>query len=214
LKTSRLVSFWADKGDLSTKVLTAVMQAVNLSPGIGWVRGDQAIDPKVLQDTERLRIENAELKQRLAEIRSEQVTFPQGLIGPDETIELTVSGYIQNNQQKETLPDQQAIVKLGDLFVYIFDRLLVEPIEHALKTIVGRAAAAVGLSNSFREKAVYSIGSRDVRTLRFQYEALGLIQAQGQVSVQPFRQEYVAWTVTEKGRRYVAQTMAIRRAGA
>lgn len=31
-------------------MIIAVTQAVNLSPGVGWVRGDQAVDPKTLQE--------------------------------------------------------------------------------------------------------------------------------------------------------------------
>ena len=34
----------------------------------GWVRGDRAIDPKILQQNERLRMENADLRKRLDEI--------------------------------------------------------------------------------------------------------------------------------------------------
>ena len=62
LKASRVVDFWFDHNDLATKVVIAVGQSVNLAPGVGWVRGDQAVDPKVLQDFERLRRENEELK--------------------------------------------------------------------------------------------------------------------------------------------------------
>ncbi len=68
LRKSRIVDFWSDYGDLCTKVVIAAGQSVNLAPGVGWVRGDQAIDPKVLQDFERLRRENEELKQRLSEL--------------------------------------------------------------------------------------------------------------------------------------------------
>src|SRR6266849_1359234 len=68
IRKSRIVDFWSDYGDLCTKVVIAAGQSVNLAPGVGWVRGDQAIDPKVLQDFERLRRENEELKQRLSEL--------------------------------------------------------------------------------------------------------------------------------------------------
>ena len=56
LATSRIVAFWNNVSDLRTEVLTAVTNAVNLAPGAGWVRGDQAIDPKILQEMERLRV--------------------------------------------------------------------------------------------------------------------------------------------------------------
>jgi hypothetical protein len=86
LQTGRIVEFWRDANDLCAKVLIAVGNAVNLRPGVGWVRGDQAIDPKVLQETERLRIENAELRQKLADSSAEDVAFSR-VISPS-TMEL------------------------------------------------------------------------------------------------------------------------------
>jgi hypothetical protein len=62
LSRSRIVDFWVDPHELCTKVVIAVAQAINLSPGVGWVRGDLAIDPKVVQELELVRIENEELK--------------------------------------------------------------------------------------------------------------------------------------------------------
>ena len=45
LKNSAMVDFWEDPGSLAASVVVAVGQEVNLNPGIGWVRGDQAIRP-------------------------------------------------------------------------------------------------------------------------------------------------------------------------
>jgi hypothetical protein len=81
LSGSRLVDKWTDRNDLCTKVVIAVGQSVNLAPSVGWVRGDQAIDPKLLQDFERLRSENEQLKQQLRGLNTFpriKVTDPQG----------------------------------------------------------------------------------------------------------------------------------------
>jgi hypothetical protein len=53
LSKGRIVDVWNDPQDLCTKVVIAVARAVNLSPGVGWVRGDQAVDPKTLQELVR-----------------------------------------------------------------------------------------------------------------------------------------------------------------
>jgi hypothetical protein len=80
LQAGRLVEFWREASDLCIKVLIATANAANLKPGVGWVRGDQAVDPKVLQETERLRIENAELRQELTEPVSTEVLFVDKII--------------------------------------------------------------------------------------------------------------------------------------
>ena len=73
LSKGRIVDFWEEPQDLCTNVVIAVTQAINLSPGVGWIRGDQAIDPKVLQDSERIRIENEQLRLRLSELEGSEL---------------------------------------------------------------------------------------------------------------------------------------------
>jgi hypothetical protein len=67
LSQGRMVNFWTDPQDLCTMVTVAVGNEINLSPGVGWVRGDQAIEPKMLQEMERLRTENEDLRTRLVQ---------------------------------------------------------------------------------------------------------------------------------------------------
>jgi hypothetical protein len=88
LKANRVVDFWSDHNDLCTKVVIAVRQSVILAPGVGWTRGDQPADPKVLRDFERLRRENDELRQRLSEQSASRVTFPNELPSPNEPVNL------------------------------------------------------------------------------------------------------------------------------
>ena len=91
LKTGRVVDSWMSKDDLCAKVVIAVSNSVNLYPRVGWVRGDNAIDPKVLQETERLRIENNELKDRISKFQgSLAVEFDPSISGPDSAIEITI----------------------------------------------------------------------------------------------------------------------------
>jgi hypothetical protein len=133
LKTGRIVVFWRDASDLCTKVLIGVANAVNLRPGVGWVRGDQAIDPKVLQETERLRIENAELRQKLADALPGELTFDPNLLGPTDTMPLSVR---IGGQQPAALE-----VGIGDIFVVAYDPILSGPPEEDMSYHLGVAAA-------------------------------------------------------------------------
>jgi hypothetical protein len=90
LAKGRIVDFWNAPQELCTKVVIAVVNATNLTPGVGWIRGDQAIDPKVLQELERLRVENAELIRRLTEVNATEVSFPSNLPSPSEKVTLSI----------------------------------------------------------------------------------------------------------------------------
>jgi hypothetical protein len=96
----------------------AVTQAINLSPGIGWVRGDEAIDPKMLQDLERIRAENDQLKARLFALESEDVTFPSKWAGPNEEFEFSIT---PNFGQE---PSMKATSTWGKLFFNEIEQIL------------------------------------------------------------------------------------------
>ncbi|WP_137045056.1 DUF4062 domain-containing protein [Pseudolabrys sp. FHR47] len=217
LKTSRIVSFWSDINDLKTKVLTAVTNAVNLRPGTGWIRGDQAIDPKLLQDLERLRIENEELKARLSEVNGADISFPDHLAGPDHEITFAVTLH----RHKQTPSGGDAIVKtetvnvvasIGQILLAIVDEIIKEPSEYSLRRTIGEALLAIAGRNE-RETSG-EVSPNDVTNLRFHIEALGLIQAIGKESTSDMfgrltTNHYIAWVITDKGRKFVSLHRAI-----
>lgn len=57
-----LVDFWENPDELSAKVVVALSQEATLNPGTGWVRGDQSIDPTIINELESLRKENSSLR--------------------------------------------------------------------------------------------------------------------------------------------------------
>jgi Domain of unknown function (DUF4062) len=212
LAQDRIVDFWSDPLDLCTKIVIAVTQAVNLSPGIGWIRGDQAVDAKVLQEAERLRIENVELKKRLSENEIHEIKFPPHLAGPDTmfdfdiTITATKAGTLAD-QVDTGAQNKLVTARIGDVFVKLFDRLLTTPSEYRLREAIGRAVTELGLGPPESNRR-YEISLDQVMQLRFQLEALGLITAEGVPGTRPYM-EYIVWAITEKGRRYVTQIRAI-----
>jgi hypothetical protein len=214
LARGRIVDFWAGSEELCTKVVIAIAQAINLSPGIGWIRGDQAIDPKVLQEMEKLRIENAEFRRALSELNAGEIQFPPNLVGPDDELNFTLDlAYKDPGNLAQTLRTDTTTVgaPIGGVFIGIFDRMLTEPSEYALRSAIGSVLAH--LTSRQEQNVEYSIPLNEVIKLRFHLEALGLIKAMGGEtgSGLGFRQNYIAWTITEKGRRFVTQARAIYR---
>jgi hypothetical protein len=198
LKASRIVDFWTDLNDLCTNVLVAVTSAVTLSPGIGWVRGDNAIDPKVLQEAGRLRIENEELRKRLAEFQVQELTFDPTILGPDDEFPLSVQ------LRDETFDPHMTI---SQIFVGIYDHLLSGPQEINLGYYMGVVAAV------FAGKTEPNVGvhmeSQEIARLRNQLEALGLIETQSAL-LGPGG-SHIIWSVTPKGKRYAMDYNVLRR---
>ncbi|MCK1395852.1 DUF4062 domain-containing protein [Bradyrhizobium sp. 1] len=211
LSKSRIVHFWTDINDLCMNVLVAVTSEVTLAPGAGWVRGDQAIDPKLFQELERLRAENEELRKQIAETDPNKLTFSPEFAGPDEDFSFTL-GSENPNQPSSPV---KCSWKIRYIFIAISELLLTETRE----TAIGRAIAESYLSYFHKDlpgRESYRISKKDLRTLRFHFEALGLIQAEGRslphsLGGTGFLDEYIAWTITEKGRRFIASLWAIKR---
>jgi hypothetical protein len=175
----------------------------NLTPGIGWVRGDQAIDPKILQETERVRIENEELKRRLAQFETGDVTFPDDLAGPDDMVAVTI-----NFKNDDGIPESvDASIPIRDIFMNAYEEVIHEREEN----LICRTLASLYLRrkppNTTKWTNAY-FTSKDVSKLRYHLEALGLIKAVGFTSVDG---SFILWTITEKGRKYMSTLSAIYR---
>ena len=211
LKTGRLIESWTDKNELCTKVMIAVANAVNLTPGMGWIRGDNAIDPKLLQDLARLRNENVELRAKLEKFTSGDLAFDPALVGPNDAILVEVK-LNRKDQNGATLSkeDKSISVRLGDLFAALYDELLKVPSEHGLQRNIAHAALeAVGDELSRNDYA--EVPMQTVINLRHQLEGLGLIQASSRPgAAQGIR--YICWEVADKGRRYVSSRKVERKA--
>lgn len=68
-ESNRVVTRWTEKQDLVNSIWHSLNENIRLRPGIGWVRGDQVMDPKTLAKLEELRTENEELKSALQSSR-------------------------------------------------------------------------------------------------------------------------------------------------
>ena len=216
LSAGRLVRQWNNVHDLRTEVLISLVNESNRRPGIGWVRGDQAIDPKVLQEAERLRGENSNLRKRLADIEQDEITFPESLASPDDQIEMTIEATVSLGKGRifpqTQLESKTVTMPMRLIFINIFDILLTDPSENHLRSAIGTILANVFLKDTLNSDADYSLRQEDIHRLRFQFEALGLIRAiGGEYLGDNFKIPYIAWEITDKGRRYVTQSQAIRR---
>lgn len=79
LSAGAMVDFWDNAADLATAVVIAVGQEINLNPGIGWVRGDQAADPKIFEELSEARTKIADLTRQLSASSDEDISFPRNI---------------------------------------------------------------------------------------------------------------------------------------
>ena len=204
LSKGRIVDFWNDRNDLCTKVVIAVSQAANLSPGVGWVRGDQAIDPKLIQEMERLRGENESLKQQIVDAQKSEVVFPPDLLGPRDEVpmDLQITGNNGTEIVRVSLTPQHVIRKAVNL-------LTKEASENAISRQLARDYMFHLMREKYQDGVVVSFTDESIMQMRFQLEALNLIKAESRRGAT--NASYITWNLTEMGRRYISNLFALRK---
>jgi len=188
LSTGRVVYHWHDAHELAGNIVIALGQQITLKPGLGWIRGDQAIDPRLLQELALLRSENARLKERLADIEGSELTFDPRYAGPEfkppYEIEL----------RNKTI---QSRLSLGELFVGLYDDLMPGPNEHRLRYLIALNTAKLMGQSSPGDGG--TVKQSTVAMIRNHFEALGLIESKPADSADTAR-----WTLTPKGKKFAA----------
>jgi Domain of unknown function (DUF4062) len=98
LEEKKIVSRWATIDELLHLVKDSLRDLERRKPGVGWIRGDRALDPKIINDLEQLRRENLELKSRLDSTQG-KVSLPADLLGGKDNFAL--SGTVEVFDKKE-----------------------------------------------------------------------------------------------------------------
>jgi Domain of unknown function (DUF4062) len=100
LEERRIVKYWKDSSELVNDIKDSIHDSVRRRPGIGWIRGDQAFDPKVYKDLEDERRQNKELREKLDDIGKDDLAFPSHLLHGSDLFEIEYTVSQQSDSTK------------------------------------------------------------------------------------------------------------------
>lgn len=222
LENSRMVSYWSHSDELVAKVKDSVYDMTRRKPRVGWVRGDQAMNMHVYRELEDLRFKNMQLHKEIKEINEGSISFPEGFAHGDDTYQFI--GVLSKTEERGGIEARPVVllararisISWDEIFCMIVDDIYMESLEGEISRnmrykiaclIVERENFAIDPQN---EIALFE-GKKDyIYDIRHQLQALGLITTIPRRS-DPFG-ALLCWCLTEKGRRYISQLKAIRRA--
>jgi hypothetical protein len=231
LEAKRIVKYWISTDDLVTAVKDSVHALVRRKPGVGWVRGDQAIDPAVYKELENLRNENKSLMQRLDEDGG-KVSFPSTIAhGSDQlTVAWQLSKWVfaedatEQAIEKFTTQVHKVNITWDEIIEELTESLYAEieesDISRPLTNYVERIARKSNqeLANLTISPSDYSINlvGEPIIQIRFQLERLGIITTYTRSTTETMfdrmhTRTYLCWALTPKGRAYISELKAIRR---
>ncbi len=213
LRQGRLLDFWNNAGDLCTKVVISVGQFVNINPGTGWVRGDNILNPNIVNTLEDLRKENELLKEKLTENANENNSDKFAF--EDEYIEYSLEigtlykvplvrgdiAYTENEFRKKS--NCSLRIKWDILFKEIFQILYKEP-----STIYVSSLIKKFVKNEHQEIAEMEIGNFEKLFffIQFQFETINMIELISKNSSKGFHNLH--WKLTPKAKAYIADQYA------
>lgn len=210
LSSRRIVSFWKTDDELVSKVKDAVFSIIFRKPGIGWVRGDQAIDPQVYKELEGARKKIQELSDQLGAVSSGSISFPEGIAHGSDTFPIDAKIDIYSMSPRKIVETTAIVqnVSWDELLQILTDRIYIESSEGGIANELREFVLKQFLIKREMDRNLVgvSIDHEMVKAIRFQFEALGLITTATRTE-----SAYVCWRLTEKGRFYISRLRAIRR---
>jgi hypothetical protein len=214
LEERRVVKHWRDKDNLTGMIKDSLNDICRRQPGVGWIRGTQAIDPKIINDLESLRGVNARLQEEVSTLKNENIWFSEKFQYGDDLFEFAVVRITRRDVNGQWLAKETTLVK------FTYEEIFLELAEAAYEgkpevVISARLLNLVDSKLGFKHTALENtrIDDEVVRKLRFQFEALHLIEAVPGELNNLFGQSTRAlcWVITERGRRFVSSKRAAKR---
>ena len=211
LEENRIVRYWTLKDELVSSIKNSVNDIARRRPGVGWIRGNQAVDPTIYKDIEALRKENVELRNRVDEAETAEIAFPSHLSqGEDEfEFEIVIKRREQHDRNSKEIEIHRTKISLSWNVIYQILILIVynEPREVAIQS---HLQMVIAKQLDLPKGQYLTISQQAISMIGHQFEALGLFRI---ISVPTNFGNPRVWEITEKGRRLVAQLKAIRRNG-
>jgi len=222
LEGEKIVSYWKTSNELVSRIKDSIFDCIRRRPGIGWVRGDQVLDIRIINELENLRRVNTELKSKIA-LYSTGITLSQDLKHGSDMFDLKGSfAYITTVTAKDRPEKFVFPISYDDILGGIADALYEKsPQEDISERITYSYYADILTKNGIELTVEYfddvldvsiNIDSDCMNVLRNQFEALGIIDV-SHLSDNSNSKSHRYWTLTEKGRRYVAWLRADKRDG-
>jgi len=206
LTSQRIVDFWETPEELIRKVKDSLNLLIRRRPGIGWIRGDQAMDPSVYKDLEAARRTIEELRSQLSvKTENDIVVFPNSVSHGSDTHRIAYASYL--NEKIQGIIEIKVSWDEIILFLAQFRYQKINE-ESAMYDLFEFLKINKLDTNDFEDTRVASPRS-EIETIRSQLEYLGLI-AVIPSDFSTFLPE-THWKITEKGRKYIGQLTAIRR---
>lgn len=201
--TNRLVKFWNSATELPAMVQSSLLMTMKMFPAVGWIRGDSSASAAVLEEINKLRKENEDLRLRIGIQANNPVSTnrPDNLAGLDHVIEVFLRFW-----DKEIVGMKLISIKISfaDIFFMITPLVEVNAEEKTIKDKLKK--------DLFRlcnvKSSVFALAEDSFQIIKAQFILLDLISANLLPVIDG--ENAIFWIITEKGKLTVLEKHAVR----
>lgn len=202
--TGRLVKQWSTQQELELSVLQSLIQAFTKFPQVGWIRGDSAASDDLLEQSNKILIENMELKEKNSLLTERKTINIDDIAELNDSFKIRYTTIRLNGFGSSFYDDQEITLTWLNIFLGIagcLDR------DHTDSAIYSGIKEAITEAKAITHPEI--INERDKTRIKVQLIALGLIQTQNSGTTQEDITEYL--TLTSKGRATFISGMVVRK---
>jgi Domain of unknown function (DUF4062) len=228
LEQKRIVNYWLTSDELVSRVKDSLNDLVRRRPAVGWIRGDQALDPDVYRERDELRKQVDNLNQRLTDLHVDASNF---LAHGDDELDIhysiEVHRYSEDDKYRyiktDSLIDSVIFKSCDEIIVAIRDELYIHPAEIEIKNSIAkfiakeieidRATHRDTLGIMTQDRPYIILSDEMTKRLRHHFEALGLITGVmiNYTNADDEPANGLCWRLTDKGRIYIANMYAFKK---
>lgn len=212
----KVCKFWETPAELGSVVSRSLIRLINTSPGVGWIRADEATEALAAPEVLRLRKRIEELEGRLEEARSAAPPGSETLAHGDDIYQVgfTFSSYKGGRFWSWAYQLDMS----WDMIFYDVGPLMVdEAADHSIrgalnKSLEERSEPIRSKDHELeghRDVSDFKISEHDFQTIKLQLRALGLIAKSNRPKSVKNTTTY--WTLTPYGDQLLTTMRAISR---
>lgn len=204
VKAGRLVRGWSTRQNLEPQVLKSLIHAFNDFPQMGWIRGDQAATEQLLAQSNRAMQENAELRQKLAEISPVLKPSIEGLADLEDKFNIRYRTSTYYPRSGTEYNDREIELYWRDIFLHLAAKL-----DKARTSPIISDAVAEAIKQSGKPQTFVGMDETDLVRIKVHLEALGLIQVRVSNTTQGGVAEFIS--LTPGGREKFLEGFVVRK---
>lgn len=217
LLQQKVCKYWSTPADLGSVVSRSLVRLTRTTPGVGWIRADQAVDAVAAGEILRLRKTIDDLELKLREARLAAPTGTDRLAQAEDEYSVDFTFEVDDPEGEEWTWNASTKVSWDDILYDIGPLLINESKDVAIK----RALAQMVQNRSAEEREsdtsltgyngarAFTVSDHDYATIMIQLRALGMIaKSTKQRSV---KDTATYWTLTPYGDQYLTTLRAILR---